>query len=93
VLDIEKSSLDFFGSSKKIKKHIVKNKNTSPSKSIGFKNSFEFEELKLLKSLDESNSDSELDSQGDVSSDDGHYIDLPIIIETNSEKYDDINED
>ncbi len=55
---------------------------------------FEGEEIKKkIKSQDgESNTDSELDSFGEVSSDDGHYNDLPIIIETNSEKYEDINE-
>ena len=50
ALDIEKSPLAFIGSSKKMKKHLVKNKIISPTKSFGFKHNFEPEELKYSKS-------------------------------------------
>ena len=53
-----------------------------------------FETKKSNKSLEgDSNTDSELDSLGEVSSDEGHYNDLPIIIETNSEKYEEVHEE
>jgi hypothetical protein len=42
--------LAFIGSSKKMKKHLVKNKVISPTKSFGFKHNFEPEELKYSKS-------------------------------------------